>query len=142
MRKINKIQEGFTLIELLVTISIIGILAAVSLVGLQNTRASARNARRKADLESVKSALELYKSDCGRYPASLGSSITGSCPTTNTYLTTVPVDPSTSAAYYYNSPGGAANNQTYRLCAMLEGEGVTDPECSGCGSRCYKVTNP
>ena len=42
---------GFTLIELLVTISIIGILIGLSVFGLQGARQSARDAKRKADLD-------------------------------------------------------------------------------------------
>ena len=59
---LNKLS-GFTLVELLVVIAIIVILISVSLVGLTGSRETARDAKRKADLEAIRSALELYKSD-------------------------------------------------------------------------------
>ncbi|HOX30593.1 MAG TPA: type II secretion system protein [Candidatus Paceibacterota bacterium] len=46
-------NKGFTLIELLVTISIIGILAAAILVSFAQATGSARDARRKAELQRV-----------------------------------------------------------------------------------------
>lgn len=64
----NKTQSGFTLIELLVIISIIAFLAAAVLVGLQNGRAKARDARRVADTKQIVSALTLFYTNCGTYP--------------------------------------------------------------------------
>ncbi len=56
-------QKGFTLIELLVVIAIIAILAAVVLVALGNARNTAQDSSRKADSNSVMTAVELYKND-------------------------------------------------------------------------------
>lgn len=50
---------GFTLIELLVVISIIGFLAAASLVAFNTVRMKARDVRRRADLVQIQKALEL-----------------------------------------------------------------------------------
>jgi general secretion pathway protein G len=135
---VNKVHfSGFTLIELLVTISIIGILAAISIFALQNARVSARDATRKTDVERIASALALYRADCGSYPLTIGTSITG-CPPTNTnvYLNSVPRDPSTNSAYTY-TPG--ANNATFEICITLESPPNPPHSCSG-GN--YRVTNP
>ncbi len=145
--------KGFTLIELLVVIAIIGILVGMSIFGLQGARASSRDAKRKADLEQVRSGLEIYKADCNRYPASLNLSSStvlrgdgtssSSCLVTNIYISATPVDPtSPTSKYVYTSPSG----QTYNLCADLEQPPVPAMDVSGCGScttACnYKVTNP
>ncbi len=53
-------ERGFTLIELLVVIAIIGILAGIVLASLGSSRASARDARRIADLQQARTALTLY----------------------------------------------------------------------------------
>src|SRR3990172_9589302 len=68
---INK-RRGFTLIELLVVIAIIGILASFAIASFTSAQAKGRDSRRKADLDAVKKALELNKSDCiggAWYPA-------------------------------------------------------------------------
>src|SRR4030067_3465886 len=55
--------SGFTLIELLVVIAIIGILASFAFASFTSAQAKGRDSRRKADLDAIVKALELYKSD-------------------------------------------------------------------------------
>lgn len=147
--KTNKLNSAFTLIELLVVISIIGVLAAVSIFGLSGARESARDARRKSDLELIKSGLELYRADCNSYPASLtmGGTLIGSgtpvtCSVSNTYITLLPTDPIPSTKSYRY----AATASGYELCASLEQSGLSTVTCGGssnCGTSCnYKITNP
>jgi len=140
--------KAFTLIELLVVISIIGILVAVSIFGLSGIRESSRDAKRKSDLELIKSGLELYRADCNRYPTTLifGSALVGatppaSCLATNTYISEVPTDSiPASRNYVYRVIGSG-----YEICTSLEQSGLATINCgSSCGgSGCnYKVINP
>lgn len=150
---------GFTLIELLVVISIIGIILAFSIFGIQNARKSSRDAARKSDLENIRSALELYKSDCNSYPLTAafpasganltGTQATGSCLTSTVYLAARPEDPTPATKKYsYTSASGS----TYTLCASLEnnpGGTITcsatscDSTVDGTGGSCnYQVANP
>lgn len=150
MIKRKMLNTGFTLIELLVVISIIGVLAAVSIFGLSGARESARDARRKSDLELIKSGLELYRADCNSYPtlayplpASLiGSGSPTACAVSNTYISSIPTDPiPATRSYRY-----AATASGYELCASLEQSGLSTVTCGGssnCGTSCnYKITNP
>lgn len=118
---------GFTLVELLITMTIVAVLAALALVSYQGARRSARDGKRKADLEEIRSALEMCYADTGVYPPlTFGGSLTCGG---NTYMGSVPVDPINSAPYIYtyNTTG-----TTHTLCAnRLETTGSN-----------YCVTNP
>jgi prepilin-type N-terminal cleavage/methylation domain-containing protein len=142
--------SAFTLIELLVVISIIGILLALSVFGLQGARQSSRDATRKSNLQQIRSGLEIFKADCDSYyiGTTLPSSLIGipayssSCLATNTYILAVPSDPvPETSSYAYSSDG-----TTYTLCATLEQPPSPAMDITGCGScetTCnYKVTNP
>ncbi len=64
-RRLSKL--GFTIIELLIVIAVIGILASIVVVGVNQGRAAAQDARRKSDLENIKTLLTLYAQDYGDY---------------------------------------------------------------------------
>ncbi len=67
-------NKGFTLIELLVVIAIIAILSGIILFSLNTAKVNAKDAVRKSDLNSIKSALELYANDHnGKYPSTIPS---------------------------------------------------------------------
>lgn len=146
--------KGFTLIELLVVMGIIAVLASLSIFGLRGARESGRDAKRKADLETIRSSLELYKADCNQYPpfASLtvgnpltGDNSTSSCLSSNTYIDEVPDDPVAGNDYSYNP---STPPLSYTLCAALEGDTVADIDCLSAVANCgggtcsYSVQNP
>jgi general secretion pathway protein G len=145
-----KYKHGFTLIELLVVIVIIGVLMGILLVSYQGTRVTARDGKRKADLEQIRSALELYHLDCGYYPTSIsstGGSLSASCTgsTSVTYMSQVPQDPlPTIYKYLYQHE----DNHHYDLYAYLEGGGttITTKDCNQPGGetkKCnYQVWEP
>lgn len=67
---------GFTLIELLVVISIIGLLASIVLVNLNQAREKAKVAQIVAQLHELKKAVAFYYDDTGQYPATCRLSCT------------------------------------------------------------------
>jgi general secretion pathway protein G len=129
---------GFTLIELLVAMTIVAVLMGIALVSYQGAKKSARDGKRKADLEQIRSALEMCRTDTGSYPAAIYNDISCGVPA-KTYLSGTPKDPLTSENYFYS---GSANS--YILCAALEITSQTVSGCGSCGTRTcnYKVTNP
>jgi len=143
---IHNSSSGFSLIELLVVVSLIGILLVISLPAFSQSRKGSRDAKRKVDLEQIRSALEVYRTDCKTYPSRIdsGQALSGvedSCKG-NQYMAEVPADPIPSSYVYFYSRGGA---NSYTLCAYLE-TSSGDAGCAGdCGEnvKCnYKVTNP
>ncbi len=67
-KKNNTSNSGFTMIELLVVATIITVLLSIGIVSYRQATVSSRNGRRKADLDTVRQALMLYKGDCGNFP--------------------------------------------------------------------------
>lgn len=109
-------KKGFTLIELLVAMTIVAVLMGLALVSYQGARKTARDGRRKTDLEQVRSGLEMYRSEAGIYPAGSGWSALGPI---GTYID-IPSDPINSGVYIYTSYNSGGT--TYTLCATLETE--------------------
>lgn len=54
-------KSGFTLIELLVAITIIAVLSSIGFTIFSGTQSKARDSRRKQDLQTIATALELYQ---------------------------------------------------------------------------------
>lgn len=98
-------KKGFTLIELLVVIAVIAVLSTLAVVSLNSARQKARDARRFSDIRQIRSALELYFSDYGRYPDSLPASgerfVSNVSGSTTTLLAKMPGDPLNRDSYVY-----------------------------------------
>src|SRR5205823_13595374 len=64
----SRLRSGFTLVEVLVVMIILAILAAVVVPRVVGRTEDARRARAVSDVESLGTALDLYKADNGEYP--------------------------------------------------------------------------
>jgi general secretion pathway protein G len=69
MKKMKHNEKGFTLIELMVVIVILGILAGLIVPRIMGRPDEARRAKARIQLESLETALKLYKLDNGNYPS-------------------------------------------------------------------------
>ncbi|PIQ07143.1 MAG: hypothetical protein COW72_01210 [Candidatus Nealsonbacteria bacterium CG18_big_fil_WC_8_21_14_2_50_37_10] len=67
MQVFTKKHRGFTLIELLVVIAIIGILASIVLVSLGGARTKAKDASVKANMDTMRLAVEMYATGNNTY---------------------------------------------------------------------------
>lgn len=105
----------------MIVITMIGILLVSSGVTYVATLVTTRDGRRKADLENIRTALELYRADNNTYPIDDSYAVleTGS----KKYITR-PKDPKNNLDYYYRSEacsGGTPNIcNSYILAVALE----------------------
>lgn len=139
MRQLRK-KMGFTLVEILVAVSIVILLATVGMVSYSAAGRGGRDAKRKADVEQLRSAVEIYKSENGFYPTESPSCVAQNL--AGTYINPYPTDPKPTYTYCYDR----ISNTQYRICAGIEAGGVpTLCSAGSCGSdiACgYQVTNP
>lgn len=131
-------RHAFTLIELLIAIGIIGLLAVLIIVTLGSARAKSRDAKRLADLESFRQALQLALGQQGAYPPGTNVSLgtTGyqaicaqgntvkfaadatitNCDADKIYMANVPLGP-VPHPYVYNTTSITTH---FRICTALE----------------------
>ncbi|OGY29573.1 MAG: hypothetical protein A3F35_02745 [Candidatus Woykebacteria bacterium RIFCSPHIGHO2_12_FULL_45_10] len=145
--------KGFTLIELLVVIAVIGILVTIVVVAINPAKliGDSQDARRRSDLQALRTSMQLYYNDYKVYPpetatgeprcydnvgaAALDLNSNGgstkawittnaACGSGTTYIKSVPTDPINSGGfqYYYQSQD---SQQAYRIVANLYGAADT-----------------
>ena len=108
---------GFTLLELMIVISIIIILASITLPQYQKTIMHTRETVLKDDLRKMRSLLDQFAADKGRLPQSLDELVSEG------YMREIPIDPFTGQKDWALTTGEDPNS--------LNGEqGMTDVHSS------------
>jgi general secretion pathway protein G len=137
----GKKNTGFTLIELLVVMVLLSMLMVAGFTAYTSSQRRGRDAKRKADLKAIASALEMYANDKGIYPRGKNGKIRVSscwdagCDWGSTfsdgavYMQKLPQDPKSGWNYVYETYGDNSTSTTldpsgkkYRLWARLESE--------------------
>ena len=102
----SKWQAGFTLLELMIVISIIIILAAITLPQYRKTIMATREAVLRDDLRKMRTLIDQFAADKGRLPQSLDELVSEG------YMREVPVDPFTNQKDWAISTGEDPNSLT------------------------------
>lgn len=125
-----KKNKGFTFVELLVVITIIAVVFAAGVVSYTSISKNSRDARRKADMEAIRQAVEMCRSITGSYPSGIYIGPTNqdvACNSTNTTMYKTPKDPKDGSNYSYSTTGTGYSLTTSKM------ENIGNP---------YTVTNP
>ena len=135
----NNMKKGFTLIEILVVTTIIAVFAASGVFSYGQFVRSSQDARRKADMELIRAAIEQFRSTNNRYPTNAELNITGGgnlcdpvamggC-ANGTYIQGIPRDPrSPTNSYWYNQISAS----DYTIGSCIQGGGTSS--CGACGT--------
>ncbi len=92
MKRSLRSAAGFTMIELLIVMSMITILAGMSIAQYTHAVRLAKEAVLKEDLFRMREGIDQYYADKGQYPADLTALVS------NGYLREVPKDPFTNSS--------------------------------------------
>ncbi|HEX5889583.1 MAG TPA: prepilin-type N-terminal cleavage/methylation domain-containing protein [Pyrinomonadaceae bacterium] len=110
-------RAGFTLLELMIVISVIIILAAITLPQYQKTIMHTREAVLRDDLFKMRSLIDQFAADKGRLPQSLDELVSEG------YIRDIPLDPFTGQKDWAVTTGEDPNS--------LDGQqGITDVHSS------------
>jgi general secretion pathway protein G len=129
-KQMNMLQSslhGFTMVELLIVITLVALLSVVGTNIYTSSLASGRDARRRADIEQLRSALELYRSDnpSAVYPTEIA---------TVTQYIKIPKEARNEKDYGYEY---LSDGVDYTLGAVLER--YTGPTCSAVPTICWTL---
>ena len=127
----KKIFKGFTLIELLIVISIVALIAFMTIIVFGQAKASARDGKRKAEIHTIETALQQYYVEFGRYPIeAAGASIEEQYENKSgafyeemsySYLPTAPEDPLYGSRQTYVDPDGEPREYSYHYVTNADG---------------------
>ncbi len=128
-------KTGFTLIELLVVITIISILTIIAVSQFNTAKIKARDTQRKADLDSVSKAVNMYYADYGEFPVQAMVGWGGEFKDVDYYyMKVVPEENRADFDQYCYLPND--DFSSYVIFGNMEGVGMTTGDFSITGGAC------
>ena len=127
----RRYEPGFTLIELMIVIGIIALLATIVVQNLRPSFDKAKRVKAQADIAQIKSGLDRYYLDAGSYPTTdQGLPSLSAAPSGGNvphdwqgpYLEKIPPDP-WGNAYFYQSDGNTFILKSFGADGAEGGEG-------------------
>ena len=133
----TKQKKAFTLVELIVVITILAILWTIAFISLQWYSKDARDSIRISDVSSMKTALELFHLNSGKYPMPDDNEVVDYGWETLWYqwdfwntvisslsrsMSEVPTDPLTDKKYVFSVVN---NKNEFELLSLLEWDSLT-----------------
>ena len=120
-RRSRRASRGFTLLEILVVLAIIGMIAAIAAPQVFKSLGGAKSDSAKVQIESLSTAIDLYRLEVGKLPPDLDALIekpSGEDRWNGPYLRkkVVPTDP-WGNPFQYRAPGENADFDLYSLGA-------------------------
>ena len=98
--RINRRRRGFSLLELLAVVTILGVIAAVIIPRISNSKVSAQTEVNKQNIAEINTAVERWYFEKGTWPANDLSDIALDA---SYFPEGIPVNPVTNAAYELNA---------------------------------------
>lgn len=154
-------RSAFTLIELLIVMIIIASLALLLIGNFMSSLAKGRDSKRKADVNQLRQAVEMYYEDKRTYPLQNNATMIKSgtsyinkgktfIENSKTYVGRLPEDPNSTYEYAYTTD---ASGSYFRFFTCIEnkndkGEGVSQKGfegsqiCGSCGVCKYTISSP
>jgi len=148
----NKQKQAFTLVELIVVITILAILWTIAFISLQWYSKDARDSIRISDISNIKTSLELFHLDSGKYPLPDDNQIVDYGTETLWYqwnfwstvisslsrsISEVPIDPLTEKKYVFSV---ANNKNEFEILSLLEWDSLTLNNLSQANAASLEVT--
>lgn len=127
-------KKSFTLIEILVVVTIIGLLTTTASVSYTAFLKQSRDAKRKADIEQLRAALEMYRSNNNEYPLINVTQLLAPV----VYIHSIPTDPMNPTYTYYYS----GSESDYTLGAYLESTSSCPSVITCTGANCNYCVGP
>ncbi len=124
-------HKGFSLIELLVVISIMAILMSLAAISYTTANQRGRDAKRRADIESMQKGFEQYFAQNSTYDAVAGCTTMGA--STTQFPAGLPRDPKNASPYTYSFQ---CSTTAYCVCARLEATGSGNSTAAASSTTC------